>query len=176
MNESLKSSPWNRDTLGLMYTFLQKWFLYFCVFGETTFTCFYLYVNDLALISVDCLWERDFCPYPFNGCKSKPWRCVEKYYSVRGVLLSGRGAGLFRTVFHILIKVARTNNGLKGTYILKACSFYQQGQLILVLLRVWCKSEQRVESMLLILPRMWPLLALFMAAGFCNMLSCPRKS
>ena len=40
----------NRDTLGLIdnYTFLQQWFLYFCVFGETTFTCFYLYVNDLA--------------------------------------------------------------------------------------------------------------------------------
>ena len=60
--------------------------------------------------------------------------CVKKYYSVRGVLLSGRGAGLFRTVFHILIKARRTNYGLKGTYILKACSFYQQGQLILVLL------------------------------------------
>ena len=45
MNESLKS-----DTFGLIdnYRFLQKWFLYFCVFGETTFTCFYLYVNDLA--------------------------------------------------------------------------------------------------------------------------------
>ena len=103
-----------------------------------------------------------FLPYPFNGCKSKPRRCMKKYYSLCGVLLSGRRAGLFRTVFHILIKVARTNYVLKGTYILKACSFYQQGQLILVLLRVWCKSEPWVESMLLILPRMWPLSALFM--------------
>ena len=28
--------------------FYRNGFYIFCVFGETTFTCFYLYVNDLA--------------------------------------------------------------------------------------------------------------------------------
>ena len=52
---------------------------------------------------------------------------MKKYYSIRGVLLSGRGAGLFRTGFHILIKAARTNYGLKDTYILKVCLFLPAG-------------------------------------------------
>ena len=43
-------------------------------------------------------------------------------------MLSGRGVGLFRNFFfHILINAARTNYGLKCTYILIACWFLPAG-------------------------------------------------
>ena len=49
---------------------------------------------------------------------------MKKYHSVRGVLLSCRGVGLFRTVFFRLsIKVTRTDYVLIGTYILTVCWF-----------------------------------------------------
>ena len=95
---------------------------------------FYLYVNDLAK-KASIVYENGIsAPTPSRVASLNHGGAWKNTIVSAG--LSGRGAGLFRTVLHILIKVARTNNGLKGTYILKACSFYQQGQLILVLLRV----------------------------------------
>ena len=57
-----------------------------------------------------------FCHFPI-GILGQVWYLIVSIPDLCTLttLLSGRGAGLFRTVFHILIKVERTNNGLKGT-------------------------------------------------------------
>ena len=68
-----------------------------------------------------------FLPLPLQWLQVLTAEVREKYYSVHVVLLSDRGAWLFRTVFHISIKAARTNYGLKDTYILKRCLFLPAG-------------------------------------------------
>ena len=80
----------------------------FLPFGETIFPCFYLYVNYLVL---NKFMRTGFLPLPLPLLQVITAEQCEKHYRVCGVLFSGRGVGLFRSVFYISTKVARTIYG-----------------------------------------------------------------